>query len=105
MKPRSLCQCINVRPHYKNLVDLKSIYTCARLVDKDEIFFHSGPILVNCIEPAIFLEEVKMIKSFLTPFGYIDVEIPFCLKDFRELLPPMEIDIEAILEKELVITN
>lgn len=69
------------------------------------VYFPANNIIytVRSIEPGETLpNECIRLEEIVNPIAPNGREWAFNVKNFRELLPPMEISIESILEKELI---
>lgn len=92
MRVGSLVECIKTMSCNYNVVmpKIKSIYTIRDVKKFDCVNFSGIGILLEEIVNAKF----KFVTGLEEPYFHIEF--------FRELLPPIEISIENILEKELV---
>lgn len=101
MKIGSLIECID-NSAFVEVVKLNTPYTVKEILPANtEVAWipnNFGMIAVTCLEVSIFLEEVT------TAYPYLGIKLnaPFPIRFFRELLPAIADEVEAILSRELV---
>lgn len=103
MKVGSLVECVD-NTGYADLVKQNKAYTVRQIINNGEMLFcgfnKNGLFTtIECREYGIYLEEV--ISPLKEMFG-ADIELPFPMKDFRELLPNIINEVEEIFELEFV---
>lgn len=103
MKIGSLVCCINNGSDYATYGMLKptkeAVYTVREIVISGTVY-GKGIVRVTATEDLIYLEELVNQKI---DCGYgVLVEPAYCMKDFRELLPPMEKELEELISEDLV---
>lgn len=95
MRVGSLVECIDNR-FFEELVKLNTPYTVRFIIEKNYKVYHFNGAITMLGEDGIYLEEVNGGLWALSNF-----ELPFPKRCFKELLPPIEINIEEILLQEV----
>jgi hypothetical protein len=96
MKPGSLVECIN--NSNMEIVKMGTPYTIRQILKKGEVMGNVGTHLIIIMTDAVYLEEVS---EMMINIGVQNLERPFAIERFRELLPPIA-NIEEHINKEVL---